>query len=155
MSEQFIYKYALLKDKTKVPDDAHKFMCYLQNFTNASDIPQLPPTLEVLDCHKNRLVNLPELPKKLIKLICLENLLIELPELPETLIVLKAQRNCLTELPELPQNIWCVWCTYNNIKYLTPHNCQIIKYVKILYIHHNPIFDRYDEKYVEGFRESL
>ena len=155
MSDQFTYRYALLKDKTKVPDDAIKFCCYDQNFTKATDIPSLPQNLEIFSCHINKLTNLPDLPNKLVKLICFGNILIKLPELPETLKALNAYRNCLTELPELPENIDCVWCAYNNIKYLTPRNCHIIKYVRILYIHHNPVYDGYDEKYVEGFKESL
>ena len=73
------------------------------------------------------MTELPELPDSLIELWCYNNNLSELPELPISLKELWCGSNKLTELPELPDSLIKLACCYNNIKYLSPNNCQVMK----------------------------
>ncbi len=62
----------------------------------------------------------------------------ELPKLPDGLKKLDCAYNKLVELPELPVNIEKLRCHNNNIKYLSPSNCLIVKNIK-LGIMNNPV----------------
>ncbi len=80
-----------------------------------SNLPALPPNLEVLICSNNELVTLPALPETLVYLYCGNNQLSTLPELPYGLIELMCYNNQLTNLSELP----------NTIDYMVASNNQI------------------------------
>jgi hypothetical protein len=60
----------------------------------------------------------------------------------------------LTELPELPDGLDNLCCVNNNIKYLSQHNCEVIKNIKIscFGILGNPISEGFntDEKFIES-----
>jgi len=107
--------YKKLDDKIKIPDDAIKFDCWSYNLR---ELPELPIGLIELKCYGNKLTELPELPKNLKELHCNHNKLVELPKLPDKLEVLDS--------------------TWNNIKYLSLNNCQIVKNVDLT-IMNNPI----------------
>jgi Leucine-rich repeat (LRR) protein len=83
------------------------------------ELPDLPDELELLWCYNNNLTYIPELPKSLLMLRCNDNKLIELPELPESLEYLDGDNN--------------------NIKYLSPVNCQMIKIINEVYLKNNPL----------------
>ena len=54
--------------------------------------------------------------------------------------------NNLTELPELPERIDTLECMYNNIKYLSLHNINIIKMMDPDFIEllHNPFSNGFE-----------
>jgi len=86
---------------------------------------------------------------------CSCNKLVELPELPQSLAYLYCDYNRLIALPELPVIIIIFHCQNNNIKYLSYHNCQIIKklYSSNLQIINNPVSNGFYNSI--KFRESL
>ena len=113
-----------------------------------------PGTIEFY-CYNSDLDKLPELPGKLEKMSCSCNKLVELPELPQSLAYLYCDYNRLIALPELPVIIIILHCQNNNIKYLSYHNCQIIKklYPIDLRIINNPVSNGFYNS--SNFRESL
>ena len=114
--------YGNLTDKTKIPDNTQTFICPAYGLT---ELPILNNILECLYCGNNNLIYLPELPDGLKNLNCGNNKLVELPELPITLQQLD--------------------CTNNNIKYLSSHNCDVIKEINGgLYILNNPVSSGFD-----------
>ncbi len=99
------------------------------------------------------LTKLPELPNNIKQLHCYRNKLIYLPALPNKLIFLDCGYNKLTELPELPETLSGLWCENNNIKYLSQHNCEVIKNIHNLNILDNPVSNRFDDN--KEFKDSL
>jgi Leucine-rich repeat (LRR) protein len=166
------YYYKDLRSKSIIPDDATKFDSFncgikklpeLPNglielhcdFNKLTKLPKLPNGLVILHCQCNELVEIPELSQSLIKIYCDNNNLVELPELPKTLKICYCSGNKLVELPELPQSLEILHCNDNNIKYLSPHNCLIIKNLKKLCILENPISDGYDIYNSSEFKDNL
>jgi Leucine-rich repeat (LRR) protein len=144
-------KYNDLVDKTKIPDDTMHFNC---SFRKLSVIPELSKLklLLTLECRENNLTELPELPQSLLWLYCCYNQLTELPELSQKLVTLWCSHNDLTELPELPTKLNMFCCSNNNIKYLSHHNCQVIKNLKysenpvVAVIIPNPVCDGFESE---------
>jgi len=68
-------------------------------------LPQLPDSLEYIDCNNNNLIELPRLPKNLKMLLCYSNDIKVLPELPENLEILICGDNSLVQLPKLPNTL--------------------------------------------------
>jgi hypothetical protein len=121
---EYVRNKKLLNDKTT---------SFNVNKQNISELPELPKNLKELHCYHNNLIELLALPNKLTFLDCTSNKLIELPELPETLSGLL--------------------CSRNNIKYLSQHNCLIIKNIYSPEILNNPVSDGFDCD--EEFKASL
>ena len=103
---------------------------------NLSELPALPPHLEVLSCYGKDLLALPVLPDTLKRLECVDTAITALPVLPESLEVLNFSHNyeletspvlpsglkeltCndsnLTSLPSLPEGIKSVSCIDNDM----------------------------------------
>jgi len=122
------YYYKYLDDKSIIPEDAVKFIC------------------------KNNLSELPEIPDGLITLGFSKNKLTGLQELPQTLLILWCHNNNLNELPELPLSLTQLFCYNNNIKYLSLHNCQIVKNI-LTGILQNPVSEGFNSD--REFQESL
>ena len=93
-------------------DNLLEFLCYDCQVTN---IPSLPPNLEVLNCTNNFLSSLPPLPSSLTKLIITNNYFSVLPNLPNNLIQLSCDLNQLNYLPMLPANLVYLECAYNQL----------------------------------------
>jgi E3 ubiquitin-protein ligase SspH2 len=70
-----------------------------------TQLPQLPPSLEVLYCHNNFLTQLDKLPSSLTILWCNNNQIIRLGELPRGLRILSVYNNPMTQLPQLPRSL--------------------------------------------------
>jgi len=166
------YSYNNLVDKSKIPDDASSFNCYWANLSKLPELPiilqylicshnklvelpKLPDGLKNLGCIYNNLTELPELPKSIIGLNCYNNKLVELPELPDGLKNLDCGNNKLVELPKLPINIAILRFAGNNIKYLSPHNCSVIKNINCFNLStlYNPVSSGFDRN--EEFQASL
>ena len=79
-------------------------------------------------------------------------MILELPVLPIKLVVLYCNENKLTALPELPEGLETLCCECNNIKYLSRHNCSVIKNIKYIVIIANPVSDGFisDKKFIES-----
>jgi hypothetical protein len=121
---EYVRNKKLLNDKTT---------CFNVNKQNVSELPELPINLKELHCYHNNLIELPALPNKLRFLDCTTNKLTELPELPETLTGLL--------------------CENNNIKYLSQHNCEVIKNIYSPEILNNPVSNGFDSN--REFQASL
>lgn len=80
------------------------------------ELPQLPDTLDVLDCHTNQLTKIHKLPRYLKSLRCYSNQITELPPLPEGLREILCHENRITQFPELPESIEFVSIGDNNIQ---------------------------------------
>jgi hypothetical protein len=76
-------------------------------------------------------------------------------EIPDDTTEFNCCQEWLYELPELPQKLTRLRCYNNNIKYLSSHNCQMIKNMDSmkLDITENPVFDGYECK--QDFQDSL
>ena len=144
-----LYFYEDLIDKNNIPDDTTEYRCGNNYLTK---LPELPGKLERLYGSYNKFTELPELPLGLKFLSCEYNNLVELPELPLSLEVLFCYNNNFVELPELPINLEALDCYNNNIKYLSTHNCQIIKNIE-LEILYNPVSDNFNSD--KEFQDSL
>lgn len=80
------------------PPHLTQLFLYLNAITQ---LPSLPSSLQVLDCHSNGLTSLPPLPN-LINLTCSSNFLDSLPPLPNSIKELDVSSNHLNTLPALP-----------------------------------------------------
>jgi len=60
-------------------------------------LPELPNSLETLDCYSNKLTSLPKLPDLLEYLDCNDNKITSLPKLPDTLNYLHCSNNKFEE----------------------------------------------------------
>ena len=89
------------------------------SYLNLTKLPPLPPTLLVLNCGYNQLIELPQLvsedPSTLVALYCGGNQLTELPQLPSTLVNLDCTDNQITELPQLPSTLNYLGCDGNQL----------------------------------------
>jgi len=83
------------------------------SFCNLSSLPELPNSLQELNCYHNELTVLPQLPNGLQKINCGYNKLTVLPQLPNSLQYLWCSYNKLSILPELPNSLKEFYC-YNN-----------------------------------------
>lgn len=93
---------------------------YLKNLycndNSLTELPQLPDTLEMLECSDNQITAFSQkLPEKLDILSCSNNLLTELPQLPDNLSFLFCYNNSLTQLPALPEGVTKLNCANNKI----------------------------------------
>ena len=151
--EYFIYGSLIPDDAVELPKTLNRLDCKYNNLTK---LPELPDNLTYLDCWYNKLTELPDLPSELVILYCSYNKITELTVLPKTLDRLDCFCNLLTELPELPDMLTYLYFGMNNIKYLSPHNCMIIKH-NIKYnkfcIMYNPVSDSFNSN--GQFQDSL
>lgn len=85
------------------------------SFNCLTQLPPLPPALEVLECKNNQITVLPPLPSTLSILMCECNELTNLPELPISLTYLSCSHNKITLLPELPPYLEYLNCAYNQV----------------------------------------
>ncbi len=90
---------------------------------NLAGLPELPKTLEYLNCSGNKLTALPnnlnELLPNLTCLYCLRNELTNLPEtLPASMEELSCSGNGLTALPALPKKLEYLNCSENQLSVL-------------------------------------
>ena len=53
----------------------------------------------------------------------------------------------------IPIKLENLQCYNNNIKYLSPHNCKIIKNIEVVCIFENPIYDNFKD--IWEFLDSL
>ncbi len=83
---------------------------------NLTSLPNLPNTLDTLECYVNKITSISSLPNSLRVLSCSQNSLTSLPKLPDSLRVLDLWQNNLTSLPILPDSLMFLECSYN---YLT------------------------------------
>ncbi len=79
--------------------------CPLKIFKPLTQLPILPPSLEVLNCSNQELVSLPELPKTLKVLSCENNKLTRLPNLPDSLEILECDNNYIAIFPDIPKSV--------------------------------------------------
>lgn len=91
-------------------------------------LPNLPPSLEELNCGFNKLIELSDLPSSLRILDCRYNKLEILPELPSTLTFLECSNNRLKTLPELPSNLTHIYCCFNELENFpfTLTSCKLV-----------------------------
>lgn len=78
-------------------------------------LPDLPATLQFLDCSHNSIKVMPPLPANLVQLYCTRNELTELPELNNKLKYLVCDSNQLTQLPAFPNSLQSISCSNNQI----------------------------------------
>ena len=92
-----------------------------------TELPALPPTLQILYCQNNYLTALPTLPSALQRLDCENNRLTALPALPSALQILDCNNNKLTALPALPDTLQMLWCNNNRLteKPTVPEGCDL------------------------------
>jgi Leucine-rich repeat (LRR) protein len=96
-----------------LPASLTHLKCYgSEQFSQLKDLPELPNSLQYLDCCDNRLTSLPELPESLKYLNCSDNILTTLPELPK-LDVLYCNNNLLGTLPDVPESLKSLYCFDN------------------------------------------
>ncbi|HWB64486.1 MAG TPA: T9SS type A sorting domain-containing protein [Chitinophagales bacterium] len=86
--------------------------------TTLTDIPVLPPALQVLECRNNQLSALPVLPSTLTRLACEFNNLSSLPALPAALQSLTCYNNAIDSLPALPAGLKTLYCAGNPLIHL-------------------------------------
>jgi len=86
--------------------------CYDNQLTS---LPTLPPGLTMLFCAGNKLTALPDLPLGLKKLWCAENQLSSLPALHSSLTELACSQNRLTSIDVTGLGLELLWCQYNNM----------------------------------------
>ena len=115
-----------------------KLLCF-RNMTEDDDmtedgykmkeLPDLPETLEILDCYENGLTHLPKLPQALQQLNCWDNKLIELPNLPDNLEILDCYDNELKYLPDLPLKLKILRCSLNELTELPnlPESLEVLE----------------------------
>lgn len=75
---------------SRLPNSLYYLIAFYNKLTS---LPQLPPTLEMLNVEANFISNLPQLPLGLISLNVKDNQLTSLPEIPSTVTELDASRN--------------------------------------------------------------
>ncbi len=110
-----------LKRLEGLPDSLRILICKHNPISTISFINNNPlsANLRELDCNYCLLTCLPDLPHTLQKLDCSQNLyLAKLPVLPVALKYLKCSMCVLTELPELPDSLMDLDCSHNKITYL-------------------------------------
>ena len=61
--------------------------------------------------------------------------------------------NNLTSLPELPITLVILDCSHNNIKYLSPNNCEVMKKCERVLVLNNPFSANFTDD--KDFKESL
>ena len=117
-SDNIKYLYKSFEELLKI--DIYNDIIYINcNNNNLLNLPELPNSLKILDCHSNNnLSSLPELPNSLIELYCWNNNLSSLPKLPNSLKYLDCGNNSLSSLPELPNSLKRLYCSNNNLSSL-------------------------------------
>ena len=84
-----------------------------------TELPILPKSLIHLRCHGNLgITKLPEMPPTLVILDCWLCSLVALPRLPEGLIELDCAHNKLTVFPVIPKSLELITYNYNSLRYL-------------------------------------
>lgn len=139
-----------------IPQKLHNFDCSHNKLTslNIDNMPLLKyvyasynnltsisynnlPIIKILYISYNNLTELPDfLPSKIVNFTCNNNKLTYLPNIinNKKLYELNVSNNNLIELSELPREIYSALnISYNNIKFLSPHNFNILKKSHIKY----------------------
>jgi hypothetical protein len=80
---------------------------------NLTQLPQLPDSLQYLECTLDSLTSLPALPASLTDFNCGGNYLTNLPTLPASLTFLQVDSNLFTTLPNLPAGLQWFQCNNN------------------------------------------
>ena len=112
---------------TKLPELPETLEHLNCNHNLLIELPKLPSSLIHLSCWHNNLTELPQLPNLLNYLDCVSNKLEELPYLPNRLVTLLCNDNNLRELPQFPKSLLSFNCYNNNIKYISFENIQILR----------------------------
>lgn len=112
----------------RIPENIKKIVC---NGCSLVALPDLSHCrmLKMLMIHHNRLIELPELPDSLNYLDCGNNKITKLPKLPKFLNHLSCDNNPISELPELPPNLNWLSCSDTDITWLPdlPDNLSLIQ----------------------------
>ena len=100
--------------------------------------PNLPNSLGIFNCFGTYIPYLEMLPDNLMDLNCgnnsykprswdIEPCIKHISNIPRSLVIFRCDYNNLSELPELIDSLKIFDCRGNPIKYITPHNYEIIK----------------------------
>lgn len=102
---------------SRLPNNLYNLIAFYNKLTS---LPQLPPTLKILNVEANFISDLPQLPFNLSLLNVKDNQLTTLPEIPSTVIELDASRNFIcnfaSNLPAgaITTQNFCVDFSYQN-----------------------------------------
>jgi Leucine-rich repeat (LRR) protein len=115
----------------ELPSTLQALQCQFNQLTSLTEL----PLLKVLNCSNNQLTILPELPLSLESIDCAVNHLTSLPVLPDVMCHLDCCRNQLTSLPPLPSRLKHLDCVSNHIRFLP----QLPERLTIFYCKENPL----------------
>ena len=74
-------------------------------------------------------------------------------KIPDDCTVFHCNNNELTALPELSTTLKVLYCYDNNIKYLSPNNCEVMKKCERVLVLNNPFSANFTDD--KDFKESL
>lgn len=109
-----------LKVMPNLPPTLQSLDCSFNELTSLTSTYPLPENLLHLDCRHNRIASLYwRLPLNLQTLRCSNNRLRWMPDpLPQNLRILTCSHNMLIRIPDLPPHIVWLECTHNQLMYL-------------------------------------
>jgi Leucine-rich repeat (LRR) protein len=123
-TEELLRRIANIKDNklnicslriTSLPDLPLSLQDLNCSHTLLTQLPSLPPRLMYLDCSFTHITKLPPLPSTLIQLYCCHTPITELPELPNELTYLKCSDTFIKRIPHLPSTLIMLFCKNEGI----------------------------------------